>query len=293
MLRSSAMPPLLEADRVRVDVHGAPAVDGLSFATQGDQVLVIGAARALFEAVSGVRPVASGALRVAGASARDALRSGQTAGASFDLPLPPRWTPREYATWSARLAGHPRAVAASLAREALDRMKMASVVDVRLGKALPLVRRATAIAAAIATGAEVILLDDPLAGLAEEQARSLARIVSRALDDRRWIVFAPRVPLASPLALNADEAIIVTGATVAGQGPPAELAARERAYALRVQGETAAFARRVIERGGTVGGNAAEMTIELGELTTGELVRIAQESNAVILELFPLAASFG
>ena len=287
------MPPLLEADRVRVDVHGAPAVDGLSLATEGDHVLVIGTPRALFEAASGVRAIARGELRVAGTGAVEALRTRTIAGAPLDLPLPPRWSPREYAIWSARLVGHARGVAASLAGEALERMKMASVIDAPLGKATPLVRRATAIAAAIATGAEILLLDDPLAGLPEEQARALARIVARALDDRRWIVFAPRVPLASPLALNADEAIVISGAQVVGQGPPAELAARERAYAVRVHGETAAFARKIIERGGTVGGTAAEMIVDLGELSTGELVRMAQDANAVIVELFPLAASFG
>jgi ABC-2 type transport system ATP-binding protein len=286
------MSPLFEADRVRVDVHGSPAVDGLSIATTGDHVLVIGAARALFEAASGVRAIARGELRIAGESPTVAVRAGRLAGAPLDAPFPPKWTPREYATWSARLVGHTRAVASSLASEAIDRMKMTSVADAPLVRAPLIVRRATAIAAAIATSAEIVALDDPLAGLAEEQARSLARVVSRALDDRRWLVFAPRVPLASPLALNADEAIVVSGSDVAVQGAPAEIASRERAYALRLHGETSTFARRVMERGGRVAGTAARMTVELGELTTGDLVRIATESNAVILELFPLGASF-
>ena len=34
------------------------------------------------------------------------------------------------------------------------------------------------------------------------------------------------------------------------------------------------------------------MTVDLGELSTGDLVRLAAESNTVILELYPLAGCF-
>jgi len=237
------MAALLEVSGVRVDVDGAPAVDGLSLATTEDHALVVGAARALFEAASGVRAPARGEVRVDGEIAERALRAGRLAGAPLDAPLPPKWTPREYATWSARLAGQNSA--AALAAEALERLKMTSVADAPLARAPLTVRRATAIAAALATGADVVMIDDPVSGLPDEQARSLARIAARALDDRRWIVFASRVPLASPFALNADEAIVVSCSAVTAQGAPAEIAAREKSYAVRVHGETAAFARRI------------------------------------------------
>jgi ABC-type Na+ transport system ATPase subunit NatA len=171
-------------------------------------------------------------------------------------------------------------------------MKMTSVADAPFARAPLTVKRATAIAAAIATGADVVMLDDPLTGLPEDQSRALAKIATRALDDRKWIVFASRLPLASPFALNADEAIAIAGSSVTAQGAPAEIAAREKSYAVRVHGETAAFARSIAQHGGTVGGTAAQMTVDLGELTTGDLVRLAQESNTVILELYPLAGCF-
>jgi ABC-type multidrug transport system ATPase subunit len=283
---------LFEVNAARVDVDGVPAVDGLSLATTGDRVLVLGAARALFEAASGVRRIARGEVRVEGTSAVEALRAGRVAGAPLDSPLPPTWTALEYAAWSARLAGHARAEARSLASEAIDRMKLAAVADAPLSRAPEVVRRATSIAAAIATGASVIALDDPLSGLADDQARSLAHVVTAALGDRKWIVFAARVALSSPLALQADEAIYVSGSAVIAQGAPAELASRERAFAVRVHGDTAAFARRVIDRGGKVGGTAAQMTVDLGDLTTGDLVRLAEETSTVILELYPLAGCF-
>ena len=284
--------PLLEAEQVRVDDAGVPAIDGLTLATTGEHVLILGAPRALFEAASGVRGVAHGALRVRGESAREALRSTHIAGAPLDPAMPPAWSARKYVTWSARLCGHARASAAELAKDAIDRMRITSLADAPLARATPQMRRGIVIAAALATGAPVITLEDPLVELPEEQARALARVISEALADRAWLVFAARMPLSSPLALQADEALVLSRTAVAAQGAPSELAARERAYALRLHGETAAFARRVAERGGHVGGTASHLTVDLGALTTRELMAIALESNAVILELWPLSGAF-
>jgi len=283
---------LLEAKDARIDVDGAPAIDALTLATTGDQVLVLGAARALFEAASGMRKVAHGELRVLGEAAEASLRSGAVAGAPLDPPLPPRWTPRDYVTWSARLVGFARKDAAASAGEAIEKLSMGASADAPLARAPLLLRRATVVAAALATGARAIMLDDPLVGLPDEQARTLARLVTHALEERAWAVFAGRMPLTSPFAMHADEALVLAGGHVAGQGAPAELAARERAYALRVQGETAAFARRALERGARVGGTSSRMTVELGELSTRDLLAIALESNAVVLELVPLAGAF-
>ena len=52
--------PLLLVEDLRVDVDGVPACDGLTLRTSGDRVLVLGAPRAFYEAVCGVRPVVRG-----------------------------------------------------------------------------------------------------------------------------------------------------------------------------------------------------------------------------------------
>ena len=106
------------------------------------------------------------------------------------------------------------------------------------------------IAAALATGAGVLLIEDPLAALPAEGARSFARIVVRALSDRRMVVFAPRVSLDSPLALAAEEAIVIDGSRVVAQGAPAEIAAGESAFVLRVGGDARAFVSAVEAQGG-------------------------------------------
>jgi hypothetical protein len=153
------------------------------------------------------------------------------------------------------------------------------------------------IAAALATGAGVILIEDPVALLPAETARTLARIVVRALSDRRTAVFAARVSLDSPIALAADEAIVIDGGRVAGQGAPAEIAAGESAYILRLGGDARAFVTaaeaqgaRLLVPGDDPGRDG--VTIDLGGLRALDLLRIAAASNAVVLELRPLSRAF-
>jgi ABC-type multidrug transport system ATPase subunit len=290
--------PLLCASQLRVDQDGVAAIDGLSLTTRGARVLVLGAARALFEASSGMRGVTHGELRVGGTNAIDAVHAGTASGAPLDAPLPPDWTPRAYATWSARLCGHAKSDARALADDALGRMKMGSLGDAPLGKAALHVRRATAIAAAIATGAANVLLDDPIATLPDEVARHLAEVMVEALADRAWVVFAARVSLASPMARSAEDAILVAGSHVAAQGSPAALAARDRSYALDVTGDAERLVKELEERGAQVDSRATTLfpkriVVDLTPaLSTRDLLACAAEAGAVIVELRPLARAF-
>jgi hypothetical protein len=105
------------------------------------------------------------------------------------------------------------------------------------------------------------------------------------------------VALDSPIALAADEAIVVDGSRVSGQGDPAELAAKDSAFVLRVAGDARAFVDAVEAQGGRLLGSPgdpahARLTIDLGALHTRDLLRIAADSNAVVLELRPLGRAF-
>ncbi len=280
-----------------MDVQGAPALDGLSLATTGERVLVLGAARALFEAAAGLRTTCRGELRIDDVPAHRALREGLTACAPLDPPLPPRWTPLQYATWSARLTGHGRADARRQAEEALERMQLTSSASSRLRAAGPSMRRAVVLAGALATGAEVLLVDDLLAGLTDDAARALARVASRALSSRRLVLFGGRLPLESPLAMTADEALVLDGSQVVAQGAPAELAAAERTVAVRVGGDVDAFARAVDAAGGralvTRGVSpSVHVRVELGNLASRDLLRLALEASAVVVELRPIGRAF-
>jgi ABC-type multidrug transport system ATPase subunit len=303
---------LLATSSLRVDEKGAPAIDGLTLASTADRVLVLGAAPALFAAAVGLRRPCRGEVRVEGLAPADAVRRRIAAGAPLDPPMPPHWTPRQYVTWSARLAGHGRAEARELAAEALARTRLDAVAEARLGKAATAARRAAVLAAALATGAPTLLVEDPLAGLPSEAAPAFARVVARACADRRTAIFAARVPLESPLALEADEAIVVTHGRVAAQGAPGEIAAAERSFSVRVVGDVDAFARAVEQRGARVIcpcgapaatgdptapsskdlGRVGHIRVDLGPLGTRDLVRIAQAAQATVLELRPISQAF-
>lgn len=285
--------PLLEIVRARIDVAAVPAVDGLSAVTTGERVLVLGGATALFEAASGVRVPSHGDVLLRGEPARKAVRAANAAGAPFEPPLPPKWTAREYVTWSARICGHAANDARLLAARAIERMQLKAVADEPLVKAAAETRRAVSVAAALATGAKTLVLEDPTRGLPDVVARNFSRVLIRALEGCGWAVFASHIPLASPLAMDADEAIVLVGDVVVAQGAPAELSARERAYAVRVLGSTADFTRIASSRGAIISGRGAELTVDLGDsLAVSDLLRAAAEAKATIVELRPLAHAF-
>jgi ABC-type multidrug transport system ATPase subunit len=289
--------PLVASSSLRVDVAGVPAIDGISLTTTGRWVLVLGAARALFEAASGLRAVAHGDLRTSGLPPLEAARRGLSACAPLDPPMPPRWTVRQYVMCSTRLAGQARALAETSANDAMERLELAAFESTRLGVAPTALRRAAVLAGALATGAALLLIEDPVAGLLPEGARSLARVVAKAIGDRKAVFFCARVPLESPIALAADEAVVVHGSQVVAQGAPAEIAADERTVALRLAGDIRAFTEALRRQGGQLlnssgSSSPAHVSVQLGTLRTRDLFQIAESCNAVVLELRPLASAF-
>jgi ABC-type multidrug transport system ATPase subunit len=238
---------------------------------------------------------------VAGVAAADAARFGVATGAPLDPPLPPRWTVREYVTWSARLCGQSRAVANAYSADALERLELAQYASVRLGAASVAIRRGTVLAAALVSGVRVLLLEDPTVGLGDDVAHAFARRIARALADRRVIFFASRIPLESPLALAGDEAFVLRGSHVAAQGAPAEIAAAERSFSLAVAGDVRALASALVAEGasllapipegpGTEG--PARLAVHLGPLRTFDVLRLAASHAATVVELRPIAGAF-
>ena len=281
---------LLSAEDVRIDIDGVPACDGLTFRTSGERVLVLGAPRPLALAAAGVLPVARGRLTIRGVDAATAARERGATGAALDPPLPPTWTVREYLQWSARLAGVDKGVAKTNATDAIERMALGALEKAPL-LGLPIhAKRGVVIAAAIATGAPVLAVEDPLTGLPEDIARSFATIFLDALRDRGWIVFAARMPLTSPLALHADEAIVASSTRVEAQGAPAQLAGASSRFIARVHGSMDALAAQLQGRGVGVEVQGGQVTFDLkGVLTTTELIAMCAAADVALVELVPVA----
>lgn len=287
------MGALLELEDVRIDEAGLPALDGVRFATTGDAVVTIGAPRALFEAAAGMRKAAQGRVLVDGVPAARAVEERLVAGAPLDPPLPPAWTTRRYLEESAALVGLRGHERGRRVTEAIAGLKLEAVADAPIAKAVLHARRAIVIAAAMATGAKILFLDDPLAGLPDDVARNFGKIVAAALEGRPWIVFAGRLPLASPLCTAADEALVFAGGAVVGQGAPAELAIREGSFVVRIAGDAKAFGERLASRDVKATPTGDTIAVDLPEgATTHAVFAAAEESGAVILELRPVARGF-
>lgn len=281
---------LVFAEDLRIDVDGVPVCDGLTFRTNAERVLVLGAPRVLFEALAGLRPVVRGALAIRGSAAKIAVSQGIVAGAPLDPALPPKWTALEYVVWSSRLAGHTAGDARSLAKDAIARVQLGPLATLPLARLVTHAKRAVVLAAALATDADVLVVEDPLATLSEEIARTWARILVQALEERPWIVLASRVSLTSPLAMNADEALVVTSSRLDAQGPPAEIAAADRRFVARIHGSLEPLGKRLAERGASMDIRGAQVVLELGEsVTTADLLAMCAEADVTIVEMVPVA----
>lgn len=287
---------MIDLADVRVDVGGVPEVDGLSVQSASNRIALLGGGRGLFEALAGMRPTARGKVVIGGSDPRTALREGTLAAAPLDPAVPPKWTAGAYAAWSARLAGRPSNAAEKDANDVLRALGVDPTTV--LGKAPRELVRGTLIGAAIATGAKTIVLADPSEGIDARLARQLGKATCAALEGRNWILFANALPLASPFALEVEEAFVLRDARIVARGAPAEIAALERSYIVRVLGDVAAFAKAVEVAGGRVhedsaGESRETMSVDLGaELQVRDLFALAEDSNASLVEVLPLGRAF-
>jgi ABC-type multidrug transport system ATPase subunit len=285
--------PLFRADNVRIDDAEGPAIEKLTATTTGSCVAFVGAPRALFAATAGIRNVTAGEILVAGKNPRDAAREGLIASAPADVPVPARWTIEQFAIENARLSGRPRTEARARTHDAIRALQLTKHAQARLGGLELAMKRAALLCAALATGAEVLIVEDFTTGLADGAARTLAKLFVAACENRRWLLFAGRLALASPLGFHADEALLFASNRLVSMGLPAEIATRERTFTLRTSGDAPAFAAKLRARGAQVESFVdAALTVTMPEdLTTHELIAIARASNVLVLELLPMSGA--
>ncbi len=280
----------ISAEAVRVDDRGGVAIEGLTFASDGPHLAIIGGPSILAHALAGTTPLARGTILLDGKMPHEAMLAGDVAHAPRDPRTPDEWTPRTLISWSARLMGMNGAEARTSANHAITKLGLTEMADRKLAT-LPLgAKRATSIAAALATKATTLVIDDPSPGLTDDAARTLERIAADALDDVKWILLTGRLSLASPFGLRADDAVLLGPEGVVAHGAPAEVAAKDRVYALRVVGPAQALADLVRARGATASAKDRELEVELSaDMTTRDLFSMASEASVTIVSLRPIA----
>jgi branched-chain amino acid transport system ATP-binding protein len=239
------VPALLEARDVRVHYGGVAALDSISLEVRrGEIVGLIGANGAgkstFFNAVSGFAP-AQGSIRFRGVelvrrhpSDRAALGVVRT---FQDLGLVRAETVLENVllgqSWLARyppapgLLGLGGAVRTERdlrerARVALEVFGLEHLVDQRLGDLPYGTMRIVEIAAAVAAGPDLLMLDEATAGLGPEESYALGErfLALRAELDLALVVVEHHVPL---IARVCDYAYCLESGALIAEGPPAEL----------------------------------------------------------------------
>lgn len=115
------------------------------------------------------------------------------------------------------LTRHDRAVV----RECLDRMGVADLADRRLGELSGGQRQRVLVAQGLAQEADVLLLDEPSAGLDRHALEDIRATVDRVRAEGVTVVHATHAP---EEASGADHCVVMADGTVAASGPPEEAA---------------------------------------------------------------------
>jgi ABC-2 type transport system ATP-binding protein len=311
-------PPLLEARGARVAVDDVVAIDALTVATEGERVLCAGDTGALFAALTGVplsvgrgapppperrergdaesapgeARVTAGLLAVAG---RDVARGAHRAlagAAPLDPPLPLAWTAGDYVAWGARLAGAAARAAAEMAPAELARVGLGAARGRTIhALALP-ERRALVLAQAIVMAPRVLVAEDPLSGLDGPAAAFVLAAVAGATEGRGALLSTARLDVDGPrgvLVRGAAFALVLSAGELAFAGPPAELAAGSRLYALTVCSNAEPLRDELAVRGIALRGGPVRFSAALPEgATTRDIVLAAARCRAAVVELTPL-----
>jgi molybdate transport system permease protein len=142
-----------------------------------------------------------------------------------DALLFPHLSVLENVAFGPRSAGAPRRVARETAIRWLERVDAASLADRMPATLSGGQAQRIAIARALATDPEVLLLDEPMSALDVRVASDLRRLLRTVLADRTTVLVTHDVVNALTLA---DRALVMNGGRIVEQGSPRDLIERPR-----------------------------------------------------------------
>lgn len=216
-------------------MHGVPLLDELDLSVGvGGRLLLVsqpeGSASLLLRILAGIAHADQGSVRLAGVSRADDSTAGWArrigyVGAAAGIYS---WmTPAEVLELAGRLAGYERAERHRRSDAAIDRYRLGANRDAPIRRGGPALAQKTALAAAMLSDPEVLLLDDPLRAVEPEERSRLLAIPGK----RRTVVMASAFPAAEAGLVN--QVALVRDGKVALHVPVRELDARGLTLSLR------------------------------------------------------------
>ncbi|MBM4356648.1 MAG: ABC transporter ATP-binding protein [Deltaproteobacteria bacterium] len=300
----ATVPPVLAATDARLLVDGVVAIDGLTLETRGARVLLAGDVAPLLRvlllgasptASSGSAGVARGRFEVLG---RDVARGAHLEAlgvALADPPLPEGHTGESYLVWSGRLAGLRTAEARTRSLAYLEGLVgVTSFAQRPLGRLGLLERRLLGLGAATLTSPEVIVVEEPLAGLDERGAVVMRTALELAGRERALVACVSRVGFdgaQAALLAGATSLTVLRGGRLAFHGEPSRLLAGARLFAVTVVAASVAFEDALRALGAELfgAGGSVNLAVLLPEGETAKsIVAAAHRANAALLGCVPV-----
>lgn len=224
-LHAARAGPVLAVEGLRKSFGGVVAVDGVSFtAAAGEVVGIIGpngsGKTTLINLVSGVERAEAGAVHLGGVDMAG-HRADRLAAAglsrSFQSAILPGHATVLDAVADARLSLDPSVTAARAhARAVVERMGLGAVMTAPCAGLPAAVRRRVDLARAVARRPRVLLLDEPAAGLGEDEKAALAAQIRRLAADGMAVVVVEHdmgflLPLAGRLVALDQGRVVASG----------------------------------------------------------------------------------
>ncbi len=246
--------------------------------------------------ITGFLPASEGKVRVAGYDvAEEPLEAKRRTGYLPETPpVYPDMTVIEYLAFVARIKGVPRTEVKARVQEASEKCAVTDVGRRQIGKLSKGYRQRVGLAQALIHNPEVLILDEPTAGLDPKQIIETRELI-RGLAGQHTVVLSTHI--LPEVSKTCERVVVISQGKIVAQGAPDELTQRLQGFEtvlITVEGPAA----EVMERLHRVSGvNLVEPRDSLQARTTyevqaakehdvrAELARAVVESNWKLLEL--------
>ena len=228
--RAPATPPAIEVQSVTVRYGDVTALDRITLTVASEQIVGLigmnGSGKStLFKALMGLARPDAGTIALFGTDARRARLANQLAyvpqseSVDWDFPLSVRDVVMMGRYGRLGITRRPRAADRRAVAEAIDRVGLSALAHRQIGALSGGQRKRAFVARGIAQDAQLLLLDEPFAGVDTTSQATISRLLHELRDEGRTILISTH-DLAGVPALCDD--VVLLQRRILFQGPPAE-----------------------------------------------------------------------